>query len=180
MKAYLRERYPTEDSAKIGEVLGVTRTAVMAMAHQLRVVKSEQREKMVWTPEKIAYLEESYATESMADMARHLNCTEAQIKWRAQRMGLRREKKKAARMFSEEREVWFGRPDRIGKNRNPVTDATLTLVCSCALSGYTQEQTAMLTERSKEQVAEVLEECKRTGYYAMVKERQDEMLCYKE
>lgn len=176
MKEYLRQHYPTEDSETLAKSLGVTKQAVTTMAHHLGVSKKETRAKMNWTPGKIAYLEENYATGKLEDMAKHLGCTQAQLKWRAQRIGLRRKKCFPTNGVTQERKMYFGNKNRIGMNQSSVTDGTRTLVCSCALSGYTIEQTAMLTERSKEQVEEVLEQCKRTGYYDMVKDRQEENL----
>ena len=180
MKEYLREHYPTENSETLAKSLGVTRQAVTAMAHHSGAVKRAQSGQMVWTPEKIAYLEEHYPRNSVATIAKYLGCTQAQVKWRVQRMGLRKEKTFPTNGVPKVRKVRFGNRNRIGMNQSPITDGTRTLVCSCALSGYTIEQTAMLTERSKEQVEEVLEQCKRTGYYAMVKDRQEDNLRYNE
>lgn len=170
MKEDVRKNYAWEKTERIAERLGVSRQAVVAAAYHLGVLK--QNKKFIWTTEKVAYLTEHYPKGNIAEIAAHLGCSPSQLKTRAQKMGLRREKRFRSNAVSEEQKpksVYFGNRKRIGKNTYPITHATRTLICSCALSGYTSEQTAMLTERSIEQVEEILQECKENGWFAMVK-----------
>lgn len=126
------------------------------------------RKRMTWTTEKLERLSMQYPTAQLKKLADELECTVHQLVWKANKIGLRREKRVQVQQ-AKQRELMFGNPKRIGKNTYPITPATRTLICSCALSGYTSEQTAMLTERSIEQVEEILQECKENGWFAMVK-----------
>lgn len=175
-KEYLRMNYKTEDTGMLAERLGVSRQAVVSMAHQMGIVKIAKRKQMEWTPEKEGYLKENYGTGKLVDMAKHLECTEAQIKWKAQRLGLKRTKKRFTNGIAREKEVSFGNPKRIGMNRHEVSKATWTVVCSCAIDGYTPEQTATMTERSVEQIQEILKECKENGYLERIRRNRTEGL----
>lgn len=126
---------------------------------------------MNWTEEKKERLSARYPTADLEKLAAELGCTIKQLVWKAGKMGIKRPKPPKAAKPNEK--VLFGDRKRIGRNANPVTFATRTLVCSCALSGYTAEQTAMLTERSLKQVEEVLQESKENGWFAMVKRYRD-------
>lgn len=134
---------------------------------------------MTWTTEKLERLSGQYPTAQLEKLAEELECTVQQLVWKANQIGLKREKKVQARS-AKQGELMFGNRKRIGMNTNPVTPATRTLVCSCALSGYTAEQTAIMTERSVEQVEEVLQACKENGWFTMVQKRQKEMFRYRE
>lgn len=129
------------------------------------------RKRMTWTTEKLERLSMQYPTAQLKKLADELECTVHQLVWKANKIGLRRKVKvyTTKATVPKDKSVYFGNRKRIGKNTYPVTHATRTLICSCALSGYTSEQTAMLTERSIEQVEEILQECKENGWFAMIK-----------
>lgn len=137
------------------------------------------RKRMHWTTEKVERLSGRYSTADLENLADELGCTVQQLVWKANNIGLKR-KKKVQGWQTKQGELIFGNRKRIGKNTFPVTSATRTLICSCALSGYTAEQTATMTERSIEQVEKVLQECKENGWFAMVQRRQKEIFRQRE
>lgn len=177
MKEYVQKHYPTEDTRAMAEKLGVTSPAVISMARCIGITKDKRRKPkhMEWTQEKEQYLKEHYATDATIKIAKKLGCTEAKIKWEAQKMGLEKIKIRATGAM-QEKEVVFGNPMRIGKNQSEVSRATWTLVCSCTIDGYTPEQIATMTERSVKQVEEVLKLCKENGYLEQIKVTRVESL----
>lgn len=174
--AYLREHYPAERTIEIARYLKVSEGSVRNRAHVLGIEKDRSREKMVWTPEKVAYLEEHYPTGKLVEIAKHLECRAPSVKWKARKLGLVRVPKNPKRLVKKEKEdkpKYYGCESRIGMNQAEVTDATRTVICSCALDGMTVKQMATMTERSIEQVWAVLKECQENGYLDWIKSRRE-------
>ena len=176
MMAYVREHYPTENTREIARCLGVSQEAVWDKANQMGVTKEQTKKKMVWTPEKVEYLVKHYPTGKIVEIAKHLNCHTKSVQWKAARLGLVRIPKnpyRVAKKAKPDKPKYYGCESRIGMNQAEVTDATRTVICSCALDGMTVKQTATMTERAIEQVRAVLKECQESGYLDWIKSRRE-------
>ena len=176
---YLREHYPVESAVKIARYLNVSESSVRSRAFSLGIKKGKSINKICWTPEMVAYLEEHYPTGKFVEIARHLGCRVPSVKWKAKQLGLVRTPKnpnKAAKKAKPDKAKCYGNESRIGMNQAEVTDATRTVICSCALDGMTVKQTATMTERAIEQVRAVLKECQESGYLDWIKSRRESSL----
>ena len=138
-----------------------------------------------WTEERLAYLRENCEKLSVKEMAEHFGIAPPSIRWAMNKYGINKKKKKQKEaVYSptppKERKLYYGNPANIGNNQNPVTVATMTLICSCLLDNMTVKQIAMLTERSMEQVREVITEVTESGYMKWIQERREDSLLMRE
>ena len=170
---YLNENYSKHTPQQIADVLGVSKNAVRAKAFELGL-KSKRTICGIWTDEKIEYLKNHYATDTNISIAKELGCSNATVKAKAKKLGLCKKQKELKDRYSESRKkkCYYGPVRGIGKNKNEVTNATRTLVCSCALDNVTVHQTALLTSRTDAQIKEILEDCKASGYFDWIKKRR--------
>ena len=54
-------------------------------------------------------------------------------------------------------------------NPNPITHLTKSLICSAVIRGESERQIAADTNRDIEQIKEVLEECRQSGFYEYIR-----------
>lgn len=87
---YLRLNYGTRTAAELAHDLGCTITAVKYRIRKLGLTKGGLPPgKMRWTAEADEYLRQNFGTCKLSALAAHLGCTQAAVRGRVARLGLR-------------------------------------------------------------------------------------------
>ena len=177
MLAYLREHYADMSVGEIAKHLNISVKSVRNKATYLGLIRREAARRLHWTEKQVEYLSKHYPTGNRDEIAKYLGCSPQAVRRKANSLGLRKVSKDAKKNASRKgNQITLGNPARIGKNQSEVTIATWTLVCSCTIDDYTPYQIATMTERSVEQVEEVLKLCRENGYLNQIKETRVESL----